>query len=413
MSLQWLALLLDVSVKGILVLALAGMALSLGRRCAAAVRHLVWSLALLGLAAMPLLTLALPQLSVPILPAWGQSPAATAPAVGASAVAGTAAESVRWPAWVLAAWAAGVAVMMLGPVLGIMSVRRYCRGAVPISDRRTRGLLAVVLAQMGIRRPVVLLESRQSVVPLTYGLSRSVIILPRQARTWSDPRLRAVLLHEAAHIRRADCLTQLLATLVRALYWFNPLVWLAVRAMRVERERACDDMVLGTGIRPSDYARYLLDIVRTLQPVRIVSLAAVGMARSTSMEGRIRAILCGPRPATVPKRSAWVAAIILVAAPVISLSTLRATTVRRETPGGLQSAPAAALPGTQAPAKDANSAQADEIAKVRAALEASARKTGQVGLNLKDAQGRVLWRPATVTPAAPAESASPAPPSKP
>ena len=69
-----------------------------------------------------------------------------------------------------------------------------------------------------------------------------------------------MLLHELAHVKRLDCLTHLIAQIVRAIYWFNPLSWVAVRQMQAERQRACDDLVTGAGIRPRRYAPQILEI---------------------------------------------------------------------------------------------------------------------------------------------------------
>ena len=75
-------------------------------------------------------------------------------------------------------------------------------------------------------------------------------MLPVAAQDWSDEQLRSVLLHELAHIKRRDVLGQLLAQFACALHWFNPLVWFAAWRLHVERERACDDLVLAKR-RPS------------------------------------------------------------------------------------------------------------------------------------------------------------------
>src|SRR4030095_8597368 len=90
-------------------------------------------------------------------------------------------------------------------------------------------------------------------MPLTFGLLQSRVLLPSDADAWPHERRRAVLMHELSHVERHDCLTQALAQLACALYWFHPLVWLAAHRMRVERERACDDRALAAPMRASEY----------------------------------------------------------------------------------------------------------------------------------------------------------------
>jgi hypothetical protein len=130
-------------------------------------------------------------------------------------------------------------------------------------------------------------------MPLTWGWLRPVILLPAEAAKWPSERRRIVLLHELAHAKRWDCLTQTVARVVCALYWINPLVWLAARRMCIERERACDDLVLNSGCRPSEYATHLVDIARAFR--RAPQLAGIAMARSPQLQGRIAAIVDASR----------------------------------------------------------------------------------------------------------------------
>ena len=115
-------------------------------------------------------------------------------------------------------------------------------------DRR-RSSFASFPRQLGIRRQVELLSSPRRAMPMTWGLWRTCLLLPEEAIAWDAAALCAVLLHELAHAKRRDCLTQLAAQVACALYWFNPLVWLAWRQMLTEREGACDDLVLRHGQR--------------------------------------------------------------------------------------------------------------------------------------------------------------------
>ena len=117
--------------------------------------------------------------------------------------------------------------------------------------------------------------------------------MPDAAAQWPEERTRVVILHELAHIKRRDCLTQALAYLVCAAYWFNPLVWLAARRLRAEREHACDDFVLAAGARGSVYAAHLLDIAQAMRLARFspVTATSLAMARRTQLEGRLMAIL--------------------------------------------------------------------------------------------------------------------------
>src|SRR6185503_12449308 len=95
---------------------------------------------------------------------------------------------------------------------------------------------------------------------------------------------------ELAHVVRHDCLTQLLAAVACAVYWFHPGVWWAARRLRVERELACDDRVLASGTPAPDYAAHLLDLAYALGRTRTPVLA-VSMARPPQLEGRMLAVL--------------------------------------------------------------------------------------------------------------------------
>lgn len=142
-----------------------------------------------------------------------------------------------------------------------------------------------------LRRPVALLHSDHPVLLVTWGLRRPKILLPAGAARWTDARIRIVLSHELAHVRRHDWAMQVTATLLRAVYWFNPLAWIVCRRLRQESEQACDDVVLRCGVEGTEYATHLLELARAAAAHHGVALPAQAIARSTGLERRITAML--------------------------------------------------------------------------------------------------------------------------
>ena len=125
--------------------------------------------------------------------------------------------------------------------------------------------------------------------PMAWGFFRPVILLPKSARAWPRERLQAVLLHELAHVRRRDGLMQMLSLLACAVYWFNPLMWIGVRALRREAEIAADDAVIVSGMKPSAYAGELLQLAAQFNGRRAVG--GVAMAQPSSLETRVKSVL--------------------------------------------------------------------------------------------------------------------------
>lgn len=362
----------DLALKSTLLLVVACLAVRLLPKASAASRHLIWSMALGGLLLLPMLSLALPGWRV----AWWPAPlavqaAAAEPqaneavplqstaaleAVALSVVplpretaaamrqqllteaqtatnpAGNVPASVAW--WrsalqrdwtqlLLWLWLVGLLVVIARVGFGTARLWWLTRGAWHITDGSWLALARRMATSLRLRRSIRLLKSGGVSVPMTWGAWRSVVVLPAEADEWSDGCRSIVLLHELAHVKRRDCLTQLLAQVACALYWFNPLVWLAARRLREERELACDDHVLSVGTKASEYANYLVEIAGALRGQPEMSPVAVGMACS-QLESRVRAIL-DPRVRRggVTPRSVWgaLALLVCVLAPLAMLQS--------------------------------------------------------------------------------------------
>src|SRR5262249_49949405 len=208
-----------------------------------------------------------------------------------SAAPVTGIRDINWKTWALAAWFAGVMMALATLATGTLRVHRTIRDAYAIDDAECITQFRGLCRALGLKRSVRLLASDQRRMPIALGLIRPAVLLPADAPKWSGDRRNVVLLHELAHVKRMDCFTQILTQVVRAFYWFNPLVHLAARHLRIEAERACDDYVLGGGARASDYAEHLLEIARSVSTLRRVSPAAASMARPSQLEARMSAIL--------------------------------------------------------------------------------------------------------------------------
>jgi beta-lactamase regulating signal transducer with metallopeptidase domain len=292
----------DVSM--VLALGLAAAAL-LRRRCAAW-RHWVLATTILCAAAVPALEIAVPAWDLP-LPAW-TSPGVHAPIVLTSrripVAAGTRATSqsaaagglitrvaANRDAAVVAVWLVGAAVGLGILLAGLWRLARLGRGARVVCEESWIRLAAEAARRHGVRRPVLLLHSRHPTLVVTWGVRRPRVLLPEAAHEWSEDRMRVVLLHELAHVRRGDWGFLIAASMLRCLYWFNPLAWMTERRLRHESEQACDDAVLEAGIDGADYAAHLLAVANDAVRLRHLWTPAAAVARPSTLEERIRAML--------------------------------------------------------------------------------------------------------------------------
>jgi beta-lactamase regulating signal transducer with metallopeptidase domain len=334
--------LFGIAGKSFLILAAALLLTLVVRRGAAATRHFIWLAGLASLLALPLATFFAPHWSGP---AWtgaflGRPLAAdneiptmvtgrdepshsvqqrvSKPAPILSTPTVVSAPPFHWQSLVLPGWAIGVAMTSLVFVEQRWRLRKIQRTAHAINNPALLDLRDSILGELQLRRNVRLLETEHPLMPMTWGYWRPAALLPAEAATWEPERLRLVLRHELAHARRGDCLAQTLASLVCALYWFNPLAWLAAARMRVERERACDDLVVAIGqTPPSEYAGHLLDIARRFSAV---PRGALPVAKRSGLEQRLRALLDDASRHGQLTRGSAVGVICALAACVIALA---------------------------------------------------------------------------------------------
>lgn len=369
-------LLVEVTWRATLLLALVWCVTAGMRRASAAARHLVWAGGVLGVLALPFMV-ALPGIEVPgvgkIASAWSHSaeperdpvaaadgavgpvgggaaesevaplgmplpkstarsaPASDAPSKADSLSTTAVAASWGWREGAVALWLLGCALLGLRLLRSVTAARRLVARSTPVEH----AAVSAAAARVGLRRAVALRVSETPVGPMSWGLLRPSIVLPGEYATWSDARLDAVLTHELAHVRRWDCLVQLAVLGVRALLWFHPLVWMAARQVHAEQEQACDDAVVRSGGVASDYAEDLVKLAASLQSGGRAALVGAAIADRSELLRRVRYLL---DPTTARPRVGrrvvvgTVGAVTMVAA---SLGVMRrAESVAAPTDGG-------------------------------------------------------------------------------
>jgi len=254
-------------------------------------------------------------------------------------------------------WAAGATVMLAILLIGWLRLVWIARQ----SDRVLLGNWSQHAAQIcddyGLRRTVRLIQTRRDGLLATWGILRPRIVLPLDADSWEKNRIEVVLRHELAHVRRNDWLIQMMCELLRVIYWFNPLIWMACSRLRRESEQAADDTVLNSGVAGGDYAAHLLDLARTFRKTRYAWSPALLMARESTLEQRFKALLnpdLNRRSLTRFATTATILFFLAITMPVAMLQVSAQEILSLELPVRVLSAPLelmtrAVLPQNTAP----------------------------------------------------------------
>jgi len=315
------------------------------RRQNSGTRFAVWFLALLTVAALPVLGgfgagLGAEQGQGHALMTSGMSAPVSGSLRPAIAIPG------RWALFFFLAWILGACVAMARLAAGLWHLRQLRRSCTPVvaadldpavrktveeiggaSDRAVdaAGRAGTPVApQTSIRRngrgrpllhrskPVTVATSECVRVPAAIGFWKRTIVLPAWALRELPPEdLNVILLHEFAHLRRGDDWTNLIEKIVRALFFFHPAVWWIENRLSVEREMACDDAVLAETANPHGYASCLVSLLEKSLAHRGWSMAQAAVDRAREASLRLAQILDTKRPVAT---RVWKPALGMVAA---------------------------------------------------------------------------------------------------
>jgi bla regulator protein blaR1 len=297
----------DCLVEGTLIAIFASLVLGVARRQNSGTRFAVWFSALMAIALLPLV-------------AGSSRVVNPAKAVGSVIMV-----PGSWALYVVGAWAAIAVWSLLRVGRGLWHLRVLRKSCVTVDATGLDPRVRETLERNRGNRPVRLCTSDLVNIPTAVGFIKPLVIVPGWVmQELSADELNQILLHELAHLGRWDDWTNLTQKVVKALFFFHPAVWWIEKRVSLEREMACDDVVIAETASPRAYAECLTHLAERTLVQRSVALAqaALGRIRQTSL--RVAQILDVNRPAGGSR--AWKSAVSLVAgfAVVCVLSVSRA-----------------------------------------------------------------------------------------
>ena len=244
----------------------------------------------------------------------------------------------------LGIWLAGILVMVVLTARSSLRLQNIRQSALPLQNPAIRRLYRHCLKELHIRKEIPIYSTAFLQSPVIIGFLRPHIYLPIhiisdyskidtdkfcQASCGSSPsgmnglhQIRYMLLHELQHYRHKDTLVNYLMTLTGILYWFNPMVWIALKEMRNDREIACDTSVLNM-LEPDSYEDYGMTLIHFAEKLsRPAFPFAAGLSGNMSqMKRRILNIAAYETP-TAQKRLTGMTAFLMVTVLLTSLAPL-------------------------------------------------------------------------------------------
>ncbi|GBF34844.1 regulatory sensor-transducer [Desulfocucumis palustris] len=210
-------------------------------------------------------------------------------------------------------WLIGMCACALFFIVAYIKCCREFKMSLPVEN----DFAALWLREHPLRRPVQIRQSGCIKAPLTYGVFRPVILLPRKTDWTAETKLRYILTHEFVHIRRFDTLTKLVLTAIVCVHWFNPFVWVMYVLANRDIELSCDETVVRT-FGETTKSAYALTLIGLEEKKNRLNPLVNNFSKN-AIEERVVSIM----ELKKSSRIMIAAAILLVAGTVIIFATSR------------------------------------------------------------------------------------------
>lgn len=237
----------------------------------------------------------------------------------------------NWTAWLAMTWLTGTMAMLLRAGIKVAGAEKLRNSCTPLTDEHITLLVTEACRAVGLARKIRVAVTDKLTSPAVVGVLVPTLILPLSLFTTLTPtQIQFVLLHELAHIRRGDYLTNLFQLFIEALLFFNPAVWWISHQIRREREACCDALAIELSGAPADYARTLVRVAENiLQPAPTAASAFGDDGREPStLADRVQRLLVpGYRPALRLTWRAMLTSLLIGSALLVFLAVGTRNTV--------------------------------------------------------------------------------------
>ncbi|KHF41638.1 BlaR1 family beta-lactam sensor/signal transducer [Halalkalibacter okhensis] len=154
-----------------------------------------------------------------------------------------------------ALWVMGICILFLVILFSNLLIWKIKRSLQVVQDHELLMLLTQCKEEFGFYKRISFGYSSLVKSPITFGLFRPFIVLPKDMSMLSIDEMRCVFLHEVYHCKRKDVLINYAVALAKMMYWFNPVVWYFLRGLKTEMEISCDYEVLKS-LNPDSHLQY-------------------------------------------------------------------------------------------------------------------------------------------------------------
>lgn len=226
----------------------------------------------------------------------------------------------------LGIWIVGILAMIILVIKSSLRLRNLEKSALPLQNKEVRRLYHHCLEEMGIHRDIPVYSTAFLKSPIIVGLLKPCIYLPiHLISDYNESDMQYMLLHELQHYKHHDAIASYLMNLAGVVYWFNPLVWYALKEMRNDREVACDTSVLKMLEEDAyeDYGNTLINFAEKVSLTPFPFAAGLG-GNMKQMKRRIINIASYEKP-TFTKRLKGMTAFVLTAVLLLGFAPFIST----------------------------------------------------------------------------------------